>query len=496
MSIKNNLRLKISENLLKIERGRNELLLADCINLRPLYIKKGRRYVDDFLKAASELKTYKNIVEAFPHDVDLLDTLLHHGIMVPHSLNRSRVRNYSPEGPDLHNKRSMSLYLLLSQSCNMGCVYCLNGRETYQTDKGLRMDKAVAFKSVERCFADIAPGGCLEVVFFGGEPMLNWPLAKETITYCEESLKRTYPGKNIRYHVTSNLSLIPTDLIEWAKRFGITFLCDLDGPPEIHNLCRPFKDGRPSHETVTDNIRRLIDAGLQVDLRATITALNQDRLLEITEHHKAVGGNSSAFIPVNPVNSDEDILPERLLPSPRKITRGMIEIYRSSVWKDRELYPFNLYVPRLKQGAMTVLGCGLAFGNTPVVDVNGDVFPCIYLVGIRRFFMGNIMTESYPNKGLLKWMYDHLHVDRMAECKSCSWRYLCGGGCPLWRLTVSANPAVTKGTADYCRDIGCEYTKKIIEVVLWDKAQESASRLMESLTGSDTEGTEEITLCR
>jgi len=73
----------------------------------------------------------------------------------------------------------------------------------------------------------------------------------------------------------------------------------------------------------------------------------------------------------------------------------------------------------------------------PVVDVRGHVFPCIYLVGIKRFSMGNMMNGTYPNRALLKRMYDRLHVDRMAECASCPWRYLCGGGCPLWRLTVS-----------------------------------------------------------
>jgi len=33
----------------------------------------------------------------------------------------------------------MSLYLLLSQSCNLGCIYCLNGKRTYRTGRNLQM---------------------------------------------------------------------------------------------------------------------------------------------------------------------------------------------------------------------------------------------------------------------------------------------------------------------------------------------------------------------
>jgi uncharacterized protein len=191
-------RLKVTDNLLMIERGREELILTDYVDLQPLYIKKGKRYIKSFLKAASELKTQKRTIEAFPQDADLLDTLLNHKIIVPHSLKRSEARHYSQEEPDLHHKASMSLYLLISQSCNMSCVYYLNGSKTYQIDKTLRMDREIAFKSIERCLTDISPGGSLEVVFFGGEPMLNWPLVKEAVTYCEESLKQTHPQKHIR----------------------------------------------------------------------------------------------------------------------------------------------------------------------------------------------------------------------------------------------------------------------------------------------------------
>ena len=80
-------------------------------------------------------------------------------------------------------------------------------------------------------------------MFFGGEPLSNWPLVKEIILHTED-LKKKHEGKLVKYHVTANLSLLPADLIEWAKKYNVTFLCDVDGPPEIHDRCRPFKNWR------------------------------------------------------------------------------------------------------------------------------------------------------------------------------------------------------------------------------------------------------------
>ncbi len=163
----------------------------------------------------------------------------------------------------------------------------------------------------------------------------------------------------------------------------------------------------------------------------------------------------------------------------------MTEIYQSKVWKEEEIYPFNTYSSRLLPGARTVHGCGAPHGNTPVVDVNGDVYPCIYLVGIRKFYMGNIIDGSYPDRNLLQWMYDYLHVDNREDCRLCSWRYICSGACPLGRLMLPSNPAATSRVRNYCDAIKCEYTKKIFELLLWERAQRTASSILENQESCD-----------
>jgi uncharacterized protein len=57
------------------------------------------------------------------------------------------------------------------------------------------MGDRVAFQAAETQLEALAPNGTLRVVFFGGEPLLNWPLAKRFITYCETELKEKHRDK-------------------------------------------------------------------------------------------------------------------------------------------------------------------------------------------------------------------------------------------------------------------------------------------------------------
>jgi uncharacterized protein len=472
--------LKITGNLLLIERGQDKLLLTNTIEHRPLYIRQGGNYIKTFLKAAGELGTRKKIIQAYPQEKRLLEVMLEYGILVVDGADqRSRRLEAGVAAPS--RKKHLSLYLLLSQSCNMRCVYCLDGQRTYQTDKNLRMSKDVAFRSVERCLDEIEEGGLLEVVFFGGEPLLNWPLAKEVIIHCEKCRDGEHKGKTRKYHMASNLSFLPPDLIEWARKYDISFLCDVDGPPAIHNLSRQFKDGRGTYESVAQNVQCISAAGLNVYLRATITAQNQDYLLEIAEQHKALGGRSSGFCPVHPVNTDGDILPQRLLPLPEKVIEGMTRVYRSKLWQEWQLFPFNVTAQRITASSPAFVGCGAPCGTILAVAANGDVYPCTFLVGVKRFHLGNIMDASFPKRDVLEWMFNELHVDHRVDCRQCSWRYLCGGGCPLERLMASDNPMATNEVKTYCKKMCCDYTKNNLEILLWEKAQEAATSQDEKL---------------
>ena len=469
--------LKVTANLIRLERD-GRLLLLNSLQPRPLLFRRGREFVSALLASCGPgLLCRDELVALWPEETAVIDFLISHHIRVDTTESELAPPAAKPSAEELMAPApGMSLYLLLSQDCNLGCIYCLNGKRTYRKSEQPMMPEAVAFAAVERCAARIKPGAFLEIAMFGGEPLLNWELAKRTIDYAEAVLKPRHPDIEFRYHVTSNLSFLPEDFIARVKAHGITVLCDIDGVGDVHDACRPYKGGAGSHAAIAANVKTLTEAGIPVCLRTTITALNQDQMAETARHHFALGGNGTAFVPVNVVNFDEDLLPDELIPDVDRLLDALLDVQATGDWALERLFPFSTFRSKIQPGNYCVLGCGAPFGNTPVVDVNGDVYPCIYLVGIKRYNQGNVLSGSYPDPAVALRLVEELHVDQREDCKGCSWRYLCGGGCPVQMLAMAGRSDLSPKAQDYCERINCEYTKKVLEVLLWEYA-EQAERL-------------------
>ena len=470
-------KLKVSSNLIRLERDEC-LLLANSLRLDPVVVRRGRQFIETLLTSLKEQPaSLDELKQRWPAETSVFDFLLSYGILVPVSERETATEIVRHTDAEKNKTQGMSLYLLLAQDCNLGCVYCLNGKRTYRKNDRPMMTSEVAFRAVESCAALIAPGGYLEVAMFGGEPLLNWELAKQTIDYTENALKEKYPEVEFRYHITSNLSFLPEDFIEKALTHKMSVLCDIDGEGEVHDRCRPFSGGGATHGVISANVRKLVAAGIPVSLRTTLTALNQDHLEQTAWHHRALGGWGTAFAPLNVVNSDEDFMSDRLIPDVDKMLDSLVRVKESGVWTMDRLFPFNIYRAKLQPNNRSILGCGAPYGNTPVVDVQGNVFPCIYLVGIARYCVGNIMEGTYPDNPVLEKMAADLHVDRREGCKDCSWRYLCGGGCPVQHLAMADQQHISPKARAYCERINCDYTKRVLEVLLWDLATQTAQAI-------------------
>jgi len=195
-------------------------------------------------------------------------------------------------------------------------------------------------------------------------------------------------------------------------------------------------------------------------------------MLEVTKVHKELGGNSSAFVPLNAIDSDESAPPYELCPSPKAYARGLREVYHSGLWPAEKLFPFSEYLGRLKPGFQHNWGCGAPWGNTPTVTAAGKMFSCIYLVGIKKFEVGDIFAGDFPRREVLDMMLAATDIANIALCRSCTLRHLCGGGCPVGRFTIAGNPKVPARIKKYTRDIACVTSKTVIEELVWTLAKQ------------------------
>ena len=92
------------------------------------------------------------------------------------------------------------LVLMVTHACNLRCSYCYAGAKTARA-----MPPDVARASIDRAVASIAPGGTLELGFFGGEPLLEAAMVAATIGYAARQSTRA--GVALDVTLTTNGTL-------------------------------------------------------------------------------------------------------------------------------------------------------------------------------------------------------------------------------------------------------------------------------------------------
>ncbi len=115
------------------------------------------------------------------------------------------------------------------------------------------MSLAMAAKILDFIFWNASPGRAIEIGFFGGEPLLEFPLI-EAIS----DLIASHPGRQRRevgLTLTTNGTLFSTAIADYLKASGVKFCVSCDGPPHVQNMFRRTLEGRDTAAVVEDNLR-------------------------------------------------------------------------------------------------------------------------------------------------------------------------------------------------------------------------------------------------
>ena len=139
---------------------------------------------------------------------------------------------------------TLTLTLCLTHNCNLRCRYCYAGRKwqhsmSFETARR-GMDLAIAeAKRME---------GAVDLSFFGGEPLLEWDLLRRCYDYMQQHAP-VEPAPP-RYGITTNMTLLTPDRLEWLAERHFKLGLSIDGSPAMHNTNRCFASGRGSHEAI------------------------------------------------------------------------------------------------------------------------------------------------------------------------------------------------------------------------------------------------------
>jgi uncharacterized protein len=323
-----------------------------------------------------------------------------------------------------------TLRIALTERCNMACTYCF--QQTLYPDDQPRMSPETLRETV-RWFIDQAEGDHVTVQYFGGEPLMEWPLIVEAHGML---LQAQADGliAGFRQTVTTNGTLVTPERARWMveRDFDLTF--SFDGPPEQNDSQRVFKNGRGTYAKAAAGLRTFIEAGGQSAILMTATAENMTSLPETVRYFVEDSGLAPEVVGLNspqPVVGGWET-------GGAELARVVFAIWSYCLAKGVDFHGPGTYLPaHLMTGKPQHDNCvdGHLFeeedgvGAWPVyVSADGRKSRCLVH---HRDLRVEITKGADAQKAGLDW---HRGSDSIPDCDGCIASQMCGGPCSLERI--------------------------------------------------------------
>ena len=383
----------------------------------------GRRSIQDIQRAFTG--------NGIPADVDLLTAFYRdavaQGIFIEPAVADEAASELAGNGGDAYVS---AVHLHLTNQCNLSCTYCYRQSSPYLP---LRHGADDFIRWLQQ-LKPYATSDCI-VTFAGGEPLV-FP-GFEAVATASKAL-------GFRNFLLTNGILLRKHDISFYRNSIDKIRVSLDGGDErTHSSTR----GGGHFEKVLANIHWLLDGGVISDVKMTMTRRNMQSAALLKQ--RLPREIKLRYTPMFPMGRADR---ERSAAAPDDfITPAEFYEFQKTLVDADGKREFKTHLEKSKR-----TGCFAGRGNISVDD-NGDVYPC-HLFHYDNFKMGNIFNNSIPsimecerNRVFVKEM----HVDNNNElCKTCSVRYICGGGCKANALHASGD--------HHDRDSHCSFLRATI----------------------------------
>lgn len=302
-----------------------------------------------------------------------------------------------------YRRHNVSLVLTTTLRCNARCVYCYeSGIKQQDFDRG-NIEKLISFLKAQ----DLSHG--LEIIWFGGEPLLNESFIDE-LSARLESENIVFSGYLISNGSLLNEQIIEHKLTAWhLKHLQVT----VDGTEEKYEAIKRYVDGNTGHYySILRNLKKVTREGIAVHLRLNISEDNKEDMLELVEELEAIFADCSD-VTMYPafVTGIENVVPEEERVPLLKRILGRL--------KDSQKMTFagKFY------GLPRITPCHRFSSRAFAIDAMGNIFACEHLVGRQEKRIGDLTSGLYERDSRLDG------VPLKEECKECVFLPKCCGGC-------------------------------------------------------------------
>lgn len=332
----------------------------------------------------------------------------------------------------LEDSRLDLMYLLLTDSCNMKCLYCFeDSPDKPKSFLETLMSEETAVKAID-FFASLtgkygSDGGNKVIHLYGGEPLLNFSALKSAVLRTEELKKIGALSKKTSLVLITNGLLLDEEKADFLAKNNVSVGLSIDGPKHLNDLYRISKDGNEVFSRIIKAYQIINKRNINVGLSVTLTPSVVDNFPEVLD-----------FL-INDLKIKDGLTFNILHYSPSVPTyKDYFEKSADCIIQAFKVFrELNIYEERMMRKVKSFVNqepifadCGV-IGNQIVVAPNGQVGVCQDFVKPKTYFGGFVHNSRYDpvEEGLfVEWRKrSPLFMD---ECFDCEALAVCGGGCP------------------------------------------------------------------
>lgn len=179
---------------------------------------------------------------------------------------------------------SNNMFLLLSERCQLNCIYCYADSINRGKDMNIETaETAIDFLANNVLMRKNMNSGDIGYITFhgGGEPTINMPLLKHIVEYAESVFSSK--GLKLITNILTNGILTNTNEIIWLTKHINYIQVSLDGLKGIQDVQRPFRNGLGSFEIVNSFLMKLCDLEKYFSIHVTVTNINEPTIVDFVD---------------------------------------------------------------------------------------------------------------------------------------------------------------------------------------------------------------------
>ena len=321
-----------------------------------------------------------------------------------------------------------------TNKCNAKCDYCF--------EKGINhvdMTKETATQTVS-FIKKVYPKKELQIMWFGGEPLLNFEIIKQITLELKKS------DYKLTTHVTTNGSLLTQNMIDFFKKYysRISFQITIDDINEKYYNVKQYEDLTPdsAFDTVVNNCKMLINSEVFLKIRVNFNEDKIENAKNVYTHLKKIFSNyddSLVSLYLAPLNLncesytiENGVVLETLSKDKEHPLLTLTKFHREQGYskydqndKAKQLLSYYWMLPK---GS----ACGAFSEKWIKIDAQGKLFKCHRLVQYDKYVVGSVFDGIDYDNPHYKFFLDPVIRDK--KCRVCNRLPICHGGCAAMKL--------------------------------------------------------------